>query len=191
MERMDAILHFDLPLHKRVIDALDLRNRPNSSGILPLYDRIWSYTILLKEWRLFSGTSCLRLDTAESVELRIAVHDAYRLSILLLRPIGQLLVSRHLLHSKIWSSEQPQYQFRHEESPSFSYDFDSFYYDTRHPGVCNFYLEIHLRDLLEHKGVAVPHVSRHVYCLCWNDRGHPFSPYLAAEIWSRGPEDGR
>jgi len=77
MERMDAILHFDLPLHKRVIDALDLRNRPNSGGILPLYDRIWSYTILLKEWRLFSGTSCLRLDTAESVELRIAVHDAY------------------------------------------------------------------------------------------------------------------
>lgn len=84
MERLDAVRHPHLPLHRRLKDYTYLPGGTSSRGVLPFHDRIRTYSFLLGETRLLVQTRGGGLDQAELAELHTPVYDGDGLPILLL-----------------------------------------------------------------------------------------------------------
>ena len=106
VERLDAIRHFDLSLHRGIEHIMDLQNDPASGCFLHFHDRLWTHCLLLPKSRLFLSALCCCAYTHQHAELSSTVRDEHRLSILLFRPTHQLLVPRNLFHHGNGSFEE-------------------------------------------------------------------------------------
>lgn len=102
MERLDAVHHPHLPLHRRLKDHTYLPGRTASGRVLPLHDRIRTYSLLLGKTGLLIQTRGGGLDQAEFAELHTTLHDADGLSILLLCAADKLLVPGRICHAQDW-----------------------------------------------------------------------------------------